>query len=885
MTSSKINSIVLVICLHILNAGSASGQSVTETIARSGVETSAGTINSFSNAALGDDGTVASWATWNPNGIQLFSTGIFKWNEQGVTRIAGEGEDLPTGDGTFDLFFANLKVNSSGSVLYQALVQANGSGESGFYLHSENNLQQIVRTDQTIPGTSDTFTDFLSPSLNNANQVAFYGFRSTGNEHYGNFLSTSGNLERVLLDGDTLPGNATAQFSSIPKLNNVGTVGFTATNSDLNGDVLYYSQNGNLTEQLREGTDLFGFIGQVNNIQLHSLNDTNQSLLELGLSGGTSTGGLFVHSTDQPLKTIALVGNSAPSGNGNLQFFSNQRINQNGQVGFHAFLSDTLGGASDNLALFRSENGSLREVVRRGDDAYDTSGTFVNFASDFNDQGVWAWRSTLADTDNGSLDDSGIFISDGFDQIKIVQEGDSLSGSTITSLSVSSDFLNAKGQVLYVARLADGSEQLRRWTPDLQWRTDSSGNWADTINWTLGLETSSIHQVRIDSANDINVIVDSRAESKNLFISALNATGRATVELRDGATLSTVNGLNIFENGTLTGVGSVEGLIFNRGRIVADNLSVVDAGQGSGIVNFAGTLEGHGIINADITNNSGGVIRSTGGNVLQLTGGSLSNRGLVEVRNGELQVSANLMNLNDLSGTGLVAARDAILRFQGGVQNQGAIAFTDGFNDVFGDIVNTGNISVGGDAEVVFYDDIVQNGDFVVSSFGSRTSSAIVLGEFSGAGGFSGGGDLFLLGDLRPGNSPDSVLFDGNLFLGASAWTEVEFAGSQFGEFDQLVVTGDLNLNGALTVGLLDGFLFGANQEFVIADVGGNLIGKFNGLNEGDLVAQFGGRDLFISYTAGDGNDVALFTAVPEPGSTLFLILGTFLGLRHRRRN
>ena len=448
-----------------------------------------------------------------------------------------------------------------------------------------------------------------------------------------------------------VPGNATAQFVEQPKLNNLGTVGFTATNSDLNGDVLYYSQNGNVTEQLRAGVDLFGFIGQVDNIQLKGLNDSNQSLVNLGLTGGSSTGGLFVHSVNQPLERIALLGEAVPSGNGSFQFFLSEKINSNGQVGFTATLSNTLGGSTDNFGLFKATDGAITEIARKGDNAYQTSGTFRNFSTDFNDRGVWAWRSSLDNTTNGTLDDSGIFISDGIDQIKVVQEGDVLGGSTITSLSVSSDFLNSRGQVLYGASLADGSQQLRRWTPELHWRTDSNGNWSDASNWTLGLETSPIHQVRIGSANDIEVIVDSRAESKNLFISSPNATGRTTVELRNGATLSTVNGLNIFQNGTLTGVGSVEGVIFNRGRLLADNLSVIDSGHGSGIFNF-GTLEGHGIINADITNFADGMIKSVDGNRLQLTGSSISNKGIVEVRNAELQVTANLMNLNDLTGTG-----------------------------------------------------------------------------------------------------------------------------------------------------------------------------------------------------------------------------------------
>jgi len=51
------------------------------------------------------------------------------------------------------------------------------------------------------------------------------------------------------------------------------------------------------------------------------------------------------------------------------------------------------------------------------------------------------------------------------------------------------------------------------------------------------------------------------------------------------------------------------------------------------------------------------------------------------------------------------------------------------------------------------------------------------------------------------------------------------------------------------------------------------------------LVGNFNGVDLFITYGAGDGNDVAFISAVPEPNSALVLVsLLLFAGLKRRRR-
>ncbi len=120
---------------------------------------------------------------------------------------------------------------------------------------------------------------------------------------------------------------------------------------------------------------------------------------------------------------------------------------------------------------------------------------------------------------------------------------------------------------------------------------------------------------------------------------------------------------------------------------------------------------------------------------------------------------------------------------------------------------------------------------------------------------------MFALGDLRPGNSPASVLCDGNLFSGTSTETFIELSGLTTGAVDQMV-------------SLIDGHLLGLNQQNLIGDIGGTLIGQFNGLTEGSLVGTFGGKELFITHAACRCNGIALFTAIPEQGPGWLMLAG-----------
>ena len=127
---------------------------------------------------------------------------------------------------------------------------------------------------------------------------------------------------------------------------------------------------------------------------------------------------------------------------------------------------------------------------------------------------------------------------------------------------------------------------------------------------------------------------------------------------------------------------------------------------------------------------------------------------------------------------------------------------------------------------------MTQNGTLQVIKVGSTNSVAVFAGAFTGSGGSSGGGDIFFLGDLRPGNSPASVTFGNNVAFGSSATLNVEIGGTTQGTgYDHLNITGDLTLDGVLDVALINGFIPIAGQSFNILDWLGTRTGTFSSLD------------------------------------------------------
>ncbi len=380
--------------------------------------------------------------------------------------------------------------------------------------------------------------------------------------------------------------------------------------------------------------------------------------------------------------------------------------------------------------------------------------------------------------------------------------------------------------------------------------------------------------------------------------------------LENGGTLDNSGTLNnggiMFHFGTLNNSGSLDnsGALENYGTLhnilgaVLNNTHDLDNNDG-GVLNNGGTLNNSSTLDSSGTITNSGVFNQISG---RFTTGELFTGGTFNFTGGVLEITdssqaltvgtaefslTNGATFNTDAGTTTLGSGQHLEIAGAATIASGATLTLSGGSLTSGSFTNNGTIHTASGTSSISAD-MQLNGTMQVD-----TGSQLVLtDEVTGGGTFAGAGEVTFQGNLRPGNSPGRIEFGGDVTLDATSTTFIEIAGLTDAEFDRLVLSGsDPNLtiaSGAqVNVQLINGFSLDYNQEFVFADVAGSnaVSGAFNGLGEGGLVGNFGGFNLFISYSAGTGNDISFFTSVPEPGAlvTFGLVVGLG-GMRRRRR-
>ena len=336
-----------------------------------------------------------------------------------------------------------------------------------------------------------------------------------------------------------------------------------------------------------------------------------------------------------------------------------------------------------------------------------------------------------------------------------------------------------------------------------------------------------------------------------------------------------------------------------------------------------GSLENYGLLNnssgtfvnsrkASINNYSGGVITNTGHGII-LDQGTTDNKGTINIgiENSDEALwdvrgnvtNSGIVNLNYWSTIKTAKDSTFVIEKDGKVENQGYWP-NNGDLKIYGLLdnyyentffVNEGEIEIFAGGKLENEGDFRQLGNFINNGSVQTTTNANDSRGFKNWGTYSGSGVIsgrFFNeegGKFSPGNSAGGSMVVGDFHHNGGV-KQIELGGSSDAarnqletEFDFIDVTGDLILDGgSLEVELINDFKLVADQEFIIAHVGGDLIGQYDNLKEGDSVGKFemeyGGEiDLFISYVAGDGGDIGLYTMSSEDPSWVWDASGVYV--------
>ena len=283
-------------------------------------------------------------------------------------------------------------------------------------------------------------------------------------------------------------------------------------------------------------------------------------------------------------------------------------------------------------------------------------------------------------------------------------------------------------------------------------------------------------------------------------------------------------------------------------------------------------------------------------------GGTLEVQGPVSFSNsGEIynQETARINNFGsfDIESGGLINNESksyfnstGTLTSEGSFNNYGEMS-ASGFSNNEGAVLNNysgGTVQAGTDNGVINFGSATNKG--TITNYGIINISGELVNDGSGSINGTGqiNGEVFSPGDFSPGASAaGGFLVNGFLTLSQGSTKFIELAGDYDAnrdrlntEHDFIDVAGDLTINGCtLDVSLIDGFELDLGQLFIISKVDGELTGTYEGLEEGAVVGSFdsvygqNGMNLFISYKAGDGNDIGLYSTnsslAPSPSDSV----------------
>ncbi|MEM6560511.1 MAG: choice-of-anchor tandem repeat NxxGxxAF-containing protein [Planctomycetota bacterium] len=428
--------------------------------------------------------------------------------------VAQTGDALPGGVSTLTTVTDSPTLNDLGQIGFTA--ETSGGFRGAYSTDPLGQVREFARTGQPAPGTSDTFSNLRSVSINEAGQSTVFGTLSQPDDRavYRATPTGGSTITPTLIAAAGSPGPGgvgTFGFVSNPSLNESGQVGFRGqlTGSgvtDANDFGLFRSGSASaLVTIAREGDAIpvgSGFIDEIN-FAGSGVNNLGQIAFRADLTGGSVTTpdsrAIYIGDGSGPLTQVARSGQLAPDGDAFLTFGSVTLLNNVGDVAFTGFFDFDNDGFADADGIYvRDAAGTTVKVVRDGDTAPNGVGQFRQLGTPvINDAGQVAFRGSFSGSGANGSNNVGIYRGDGFSLLmRVARKGDAAPNGGTFDFFRAGVAINEAGQVAFYGNVEEINGDIQRgifFYDDLRGllevvRTGDTVNGVpiETVEWTGG---------------------------------------------------------------------------------------------------------------------------------------------------------------------------------------------------------------------------------------------------------------------------------------------------------------------------------------------------------------------------------------------------------------
>jgi hypothetical protein len=197
--------------------------------------------------------------------------------------------------------------------------------------------------------------------------------------------------------------------------------------------------------------------GQFNASGLPMINNAGQLAFRSTLSNtslfGSNDTGIYMYSNGT-LSKVARENEAPPDGNGLIDGVASPFIDSSGKVTFLETFKNTSNAPFDNNGIYRYNGAVGTKLVRKGDTAPDGNGTFSDLTPKLFNAGRMAFTGSLLNSSGGVLDDSGIYMHDGSQLVKVIRENETVpntNGKYADPIFLSA--MNVNGSLTYLSTL------------------------------------------------------------------------------------------------------------------------------------------------------------------------------------------------------------------------------------------------------------------------------------------------------------------------------------------------------------------------------------------------------------------------------------------------